>query len=163
MLHAQKSNTRTVTPNIRFYVGAPLINANGFALGTLCLVDFEPRTIDYEKVEAIRVLARQVVAHLELRKQVGLAAESQQQLKSALDILQQEKEKSEKFLHNVLPLQIAEEWLRNGKVTPRYCQDVTVGFTDFVGFTQATSASEPGRLVATLNEFFQDSMNSVPV
>ena len=142
------------TPNIRFYVGAPLINANGFALGTLCLVDFEPRTMDYEKVEAIRVLARQVVAHLELRKQVGLAAESQQQLKSALDTLQQEKERSEKFLHNVLPLQIADEWLRNGKVTPRYCQDVTVGFTDFVGFTQATSASEPGRLVATLNEFF---------
>ena len=142
------------TPNVRFYIGAPLINAKGFALGTLCLVDFEPRTVDYEKVEAIRVLARQVVAHLELRKQVGLAAESQQQLKSALDTLHKEKEKSEKFLQNVLPLQIADEWLKHGKVTPRYCQDVTVGFTDFVGFTQATSASEPGHLVATLNEFF---------
>ena len=54
----------------------------------------------------------------------------------------------------MLPLQIADEWLKHGKVTPRYCQDVTVGFTDFVGFTQATSASEPGHLVATLNEFF---------
>ena len=142
------------TPNIRFYMGAPLINTNGFALGTLCLVDFEPRSMDYEKVEAIKVLARQVVAHLELRKQVGLAAQSHQQLKSALDTLQQEKEKSEKFLQNVLPPQIAGEWLKHGKVTPRYCQDVTVGFTDFVGFTQATSASEPGHLVATLNEFF---------
>ncbi|MBU25635.1 MAG: hypothetical protein CMD99_06350 [Gammaproteobacteria bacterium] len=142
------------TPSIRFYMGAPLINANGFALGTLCLVDFEPRTMGYEKVEAIKVLARQVVAHLELRKQVGLAAESQQQLKSALDTLQQEKEKSEKFLRNVLPIQIADEWLNRGEVTPRYCQDVTVGFTDFVGFTQATSAAEPGRLVATLNQFF---------
>ncbi len=142
------------TPNVRFYIGAPLINAKGFALGTLCLVDFEPRTVDYEKVEAIKVLARQVVAHLELRKQIGLAAESQQQLKSALDTLHKEKEKSEQFLQNVLPLQIADEWLKHGKVTPRYCQDVTVGFTDFVGFTQATSASEPGHLVATLNEFF---------
>ena len=142
------------TPNIRFYMGAPLINTNGFALGTLCLVDFEPRSMDYEKVEAIKVLARQVVAHLELRKQVGLAAESHQQLKSALDTLQKEKEKSEKFLQNVLPPQIAGEWLKHGKVTPRYCQDVTVGFTDFVGFTQATSASEPGHLVATLSEFF---------
>ena len=142
------------TPNIRFYMGAPLINTNGFALGTLCLVDFEPRQMDYEKVEAIKVLARQVVAHLELRKQVGLAAESQQRLKSALDILQQEKEKSEKFLRNVLPPQIATEWLTHGYVPPRYCQDVTVGFTDFVGFTQATSAAEPGRLVATLNKFF---------
>ena len=43
------------TPNVRFYIGAPLINAKGFALGTLCLVDFEPRTVDYEKVEAIKV------------------------------------------------------------------------------------------------------------
>ena len=142
------------TPNIRFYMGAPLINTSGFALGTLCLVDFEPRQMDYQKVEAIKVLARQVVAHLELRKQVGLAAESQQRLKSALDILQQEKEKSEKFLRNVLPPQIATEWLTHGDVPPRYCQDVTVGFTDFVGFTQATSAAEPGRLVATLNKFF---------
>ena len=142
------------TPNIRFYMGAPLINTSGFALGTLCLVDFEPRQMDYQKVEAIKVLARQVVAHLELRKQVGLAAESQQRLKSALDTLQQEKEKSEKFLRNVLPPQIATEWLTHGYVPPRYCQDVTVGFTDFVGFTQATSAAEPGRLVATLNKFF---------
>ena len=142
------------TPNIRFYMGAPLINTSGFALGTLCLVDFEPRQMDYQKVEAIKVLARQVVAHLELRKQVGLAAESQQRLKSALDTLQQEKEKSEKFLRNVLPPQIATEWLKRGDVPPRYCQDVTVGFTDFVGFTQATSTAEPGRLVATLNEFF---------
>ena len=142
------------TPNIRFYMGAPLINTSGFALGTLCLVDFEPRQMDYQKIEAIKVLARQVVAHLELRKQVGLAAESQQRLKSALDTLQQEKEKSEKFLRNVLPPQIATEWLTHGYVPPRYCQDVTVGFTDFVGFTQATSTSEPGYLVATLNEFF---------
>ena len=142
------------TPNIRFYMGAPLINTSGFALGTLCLVDFEPRQMDYQKVEAIKVLARQVVAHLELRKQVGLAAESQQRLKSALDTLQEEKEKSEKFLRNVLPPQIATEWLTHGNVPPRYCQDVTVGFTDFVGFTQATSAAEPGRLVATLNQFF---------
>ena len=142
------------TPNIRFYMGAPLINTSGFALGTLCLVDFEPRQMDYQKVEAIKVLARQVVAHLELRKQVGLATESQQRLKSALDTLQEEKEKSEKFLRNVLPPQIATEWLTRGDVPPRYCQDVTVGFTDFVGFTQATSTAEPGRLVATLNEFF---------
>ena len=142
------------TPNIRFYMGAPLINTSGFALGTLCLVDFEPRQMDYQKVEAIKVLARQVVAHLELRKQVGMATESQQRLKSALDTLQEEKEKSEKFLRNALPSQIATEWLKHGDVPPRYCQDVTVGFTDFVGFTQATSTSEPGRLVATLNEFF---------
>jgi len=40
------------TPNIRFYMGAPLINTSGFALGTLCLVDFEPRQMDYQKVEA---------------------------------------------------------------------------------------------------------------
>ncbi|MSO71544.1 MAG: GAF domain-containing protein [Alphaproteobacteria bacterium] len=37
-------------PHVRFYCGAPLINSRGFALGTLCAVDFAPREIAYAKV-----------------------------------------------------------------------------------------------------------------
>ncbi len=141
-------------PHLRFYAGAPLINSKGFALGTLCIVDFEPRTLEYDKVEAIKVLARQVVAHLELRKKVIEAEDSQQKLTQALEIANKAKVRSEEFLRNILPEKVAHEWLLNQEVLPKYCDNVTVGFTDFVGFTANTSATEPALLVSTLNKYF---------
>jgi len=66
-------------PRIRFYTGAPLINPEGQALGTLCVLDKKPRTLNPDQLEALDVLRRQVMAQLELRRnlrelQVALAA-----------------------------------------------------------------------------------------
>jgi hypothetical protein len=53
---------------VRFYAGAPLRTRAGDAIGTICVIDYVPRRLTAEQSEALRILGRQVVAHLELRR-----------------------------------------------------------------------------------------------
>ncbi len=54
-------------PHIRFYAGAPLINPRGFGLGSLCVIDRKPRQLSPQQLSSLKLLAAQVVQHLELR------------------------------------------------------------------------------------------------
>ena len=79
----------TGDPRIRFYAGAPLIDTKGNALGSLCVIDRQPRKLTAEQQQALAALARQAMSHLELRR-------TSAELASALTDL--------KTLHGLLPI-----------------------------------------------------------
>ncbi|MFN6536003.1 MAG: PAS domain S-box protein [Nostoc sp. EkiNYC01] len=60
-----------VTSNncFRFYAGVPLITSHGFALGTLCVIDFAVRNLNFKEEVALQQLARQIISYLELHRQ----------------------------------------------------------------------------------------------
>jgi signal transduction histidine kinase len=52
-----------------FYAGAPLIDKNGYKLGTLCVYDHQPRTLTEKQIDALKAMAKQVMSLFEERFQ----------------------------------------------------------------------------------------------
>jgi len=63
-------------PNIRFYAGAPLINEDGYALGTLCVIDLAPRSLAADQELALKALSRLVLMQMEFRRNLILLKEA---------------------------------------------------------------------------------------
>lgn len=60
----------TDAPSIRFYAGMPLIDSDGYALGTLCVMDYVPQSLESSQMEGLRSLSHQVVTLLEQRRRI---------------------------------------------------------------------------------------------
>ena len=74
-------------PQVIFYTGVPLVNEDGHALGTLCVIDNKPKVLTERQITALKSLANQVMAQLELRRKV-----------KELDALTLELQKSNEYL-----------------------------------------------------------------
>ncbi|MBB5734842.1 signal transduction histidine kinase [Xanthomonas arboricola] len=61
---------------LHFYAGAVLKTSEGLPLGTVCVLDRQPRQLSAEQVDALRALARQTMTQLELRRALQVAEES---------------------------------------------------------------------------------------
>jgi len=77
----------TGEPHIRFYAGIPLINPEGLALGTLCVIDHQPRRLSAEQQKALQALSRQVMALLEFRRILTHLAETLDHVKQLQALL----------------------------------------------------------------------------
>lgn len=55
-------------PHIEFYAGAPIISADGSALGTLCIIDNKPRVLSDAEKKSLKIMAEQVLKTLQIRR-----------------------------------------------------------------------------------------------
>jgi GAF domain-containing protein len=62
-------------PYLRFYAGAPLLSPSRHQLGTLCVIDHQPRQLSAVQLNSLTILAKQVVKLLELRSRNQLLQE----------------------------------------------------------------------------------------
>lgn len=70
----------TQSPGLRFYVGIPLITSEGYGVGSLCVLDVKPRKLRDEQLKALRVLGKQVMKQMELKKAFNTIQKQHQKL-----------------------------------------------------------------------------------
>jgi class 3 adenylate cyclase len=141
-------------PHCRFYCGMPLITDEGYALGTLCVLDLEPRRLTFEQTEALRRLSRQVLTLLELRRSLIEHDQTIAQLEIAREEVAVQKARAEELLDNLLPRAVTEELKTYGRVRPKYIRSATVLLADLQGFTLLSEQAEPAALIGLLDEYF---------
>jgi PAS domain S-box-containing protein len=81
-------------PNVRFYAGFPLLSREGYGIGSLCVVDVQPKELTEDQKKALEVLGRQAVSQLELRRRL-------REHKQALQALQASEERFRQFASHV--------------------------------------------------------------
>ena len=96
-------------PHMRFYAGAPLVTPEGHALGTICVVDTVARSLSDSQCEALDAFSRQVMAQLELRRNIaglrstiGELARAQRDLTHARTSVNRAKQSRSRFLANIV-------------------------------------------------------------
>jgi class 3 adenylate cyclase len=132
----------------------PLINREGYALGTFCVIDFEPHEITPAQRESVRRLAQQAVTQLELRRQLLERDELVRDLEKTRAAMAAEQERSEELLRTIFPASIAADLKASRPVQPRHYDLATIMFADFTGFTRLTESTQPAALVQQLHQHF---------
>ncbi len=90
----------------------------------------------------------------QLQESFARIEEQNAALSVANEEIRAEKEKADALLLNVLPAAVAQDLKETGQTTPELFEDVTVCFSDMVGFTKLCSGLSPQRLIDELNEIF---------
>ncbi len=158
-------------PKIRFYAGAPLKTPTDYRVGTLCVIDRQPRRLNDAQRTMLQALSRQVVALMELRKSAALALKQ----KEALE------ERSRRLARSNTDLELANKQLRQfnyiashdlqepirmvssymGLLKKKYASSLDEQAQMFIGYA-SEGATRMQRLVEDLLVYARLGRDSVP-
>ncbi|MCB0822818.1 MAG: hypothetical protein KDC09_08995 [Bacteroidales bacterium] len=119
--------------------------------------DFAKTNVNLSKqLEQVKILSAKTLEQEREKKRIleGQKEKLEILVKERTKELAAEKEKSEELLLNTLPVKVVNELKENGKSEPESFEDVTVYFSDIVGFTSISSQLEPKLLIGELNDIF---------
>lgn len=85
---------------IKFYAGAPLVAKDGKVLGMLCVLDHKPRELSEKQKLSLRVLARQIVTHLEMQEMIQQMQKSERRRKKVEIELRESETRFKAFMDN---------------------------------------------------------------
>ncbi len=141
-------------PNAKFYCAMPLINPEGFALGTLCVWDTVVMELDPHAQQCMRRLARQVLSKLALRRQIIEIRQENEQAQQALEAERAKCGRATDMIRGLFPSAVASRVVAGELVETRFYSSASVMFIDFEGFTRLAETTEPRALIEQLGDFF---------
>lgn len=119
--------------------------------------DIAKTNLNLEKqLEQVKLLSAKTLEQEREKKRIleGQKEMLEEQVNERTRELQEEKVKTEELLLNTLPLKVVNDLKENGKTEPESFENVTVFFSDIVGFTSLSAKLNPDLLIKELNLIF---------
>lgn len=101
-----------------------------------------------------RVKAQKLLLEVQVRERTYEVIKQKEEIEAQKKLIEEEKEKTEKLLLNILPEETVEELKSKGKATARQYRLSSIMFTDFKSFTKIAEEINPQELVARLDKYF---------
>ena len=146
----------TGDPNIRFYAGAPLVLNNGHKLGTLCVIDREPKTLSLTQKAHLETLSRQIVTLMELKQQRKKLKEMNSDLITQLENRITEQCKALELFKRFVPAEIIAKHLysEEKELDDAELKILTILFCDIRGYISIVEKLQPKQAVQILQNYY---------
>lgn len=152
----------TSDPNIVFYAGIPLIDKQGYALGTLCVIDNKTKKLNLFQEKALKILAHQVLNLIELKKanyklivKNNLLKESYNELESFAQIVSHNLKSPLNNILGLADLLKGEQCQIKNREAKLYINLITESSEKLKDYIDATlRAYKSGTLISDEKEFF---------